>query len=432
MKLFLMFLLLGIAPRVMAWNCTAEEPAATKGETRVVVVTKAGDDEAAADRGWLGVSIGGVPQALASQLDLKDRGILVTNVATGSPADAAGIQANDIILSINGQGVAGEVGGAVDAIKSHKPGEILNIGILRSGQQQTVNVKLASRADLNEKKVEWKFEGSPNAEVEQHVKTRGKFIMRDPNGNLITRDLGDLDQLKNLPDNIRTLIPESGSKSIQVFVENGKTNIKTHVENDGSSVNIEQKDGGEITVHRTDANGQETIGKYENEEALKAGDADAYQLFKEAGDSITVHVDGDGGAHAFAWNNDEDVLGAGGDSWRAELEKSLAEAKDAYQRTMDELHNMMQQWNSGAAPDATKLNQLHEMLKGHNDWPQAFAFQVGKPKHTFEVRADGSIEVRIRKGDSELVQTFKNESDMAQRRPELIKKYNAVKAADQE
>jgi hypothetical protein len=451
MKLFVTFLLLGLAPNVMAWNWTLNDGKDVTVEARVVVVgedgkgdaekvhtikviAKPGDDDQAADRGWLGVSIGDGPEVMAKQLNLKGRGIVILNVVEGSPADSAGIEAHDILLSINGQEVAGEVHDAVEAIKTHKSGETLNLVVLRSGEQKTINVTLGSRVDLKEKKFEWKFEGAPDAEVEEHIKTRGKFMMRDPDGHWITKDLGDLDQLKNLPHGIRAFIPENGSKSIQVFVENGKKTIKTHVENDGSSLTVEQKDGGEITVHRTDANGTETVAQYEDEGALKAGDEDAYQIYKDVGDSVTMHVDGSGSGHSFVFrSDDEDLFGIGGGEWQAKLEESLAEAKEAHQRVMEELHAAMEHWNSSDGLDALKLDQLHEMLRG-NDGPlsQAFSFQIGKPKHTFEARADGSIEVRIRKDDSELVQIFPSESDLAQRRPELYKKYEALKAAGQE
>ncbi|MDO8630446.1 MAG: PDZ domain-containing protein [Phycisphaerales bacterium] len=456
MKLFLMYLLLGLAPNVMAWNWTLNDGKDVTVEAQVVVVgedgendpakvrtikviAKPGDEEQAADRGWLGVSIGEVPEALAAQLNLKGRGIVILNVVEGSPADGAGIEAHDILLSINGQEVSGEIGHAVEAIKSHRPGESLNVAVLHNGQQKTINVTLGSRADLKEKKLEWKFEGSPDAEVEEHIKTRGKFMMRDPDGHWITKDLGDLDQLKNLPQGIRAFIPESGSKSIQVFVENGqnKKTIKTRVENDGASTTIEQTDGNAITVRRTDASGSETVATYPNEDALKAGDEEAYQLFQEVDDSITINVDGDGVGHSVILrgrdDDDDGLFGIGHEEWRAKLEASLAQAKEAHRRVMEELHDAMEQWSSGATPDALKLDQLQEMLHGDDGpFPQSFAFQIGKAKHTFEARADGSIEVRIRKGDSELVQIFQNESDLAQRRPELYKKYEALKAADQE
>ena len=47
-----------------------------------------------------------------------------------------------------------------------------------------------------------------------------------------------------------------------------------------------------------------------------------------------------------------------------------------------------------------------------------------KPKHTFESRADGTIEVRVRKGDSELVQLYADERDLQRRAPDLYEKYD--------
>ncbi len=496
MKMFVTFLLLGLSPSVMAWNqksnedgATAETAGATaeaivagkdgaqvifigedgtpvvsgvananwisddgRGNVVVEVVadeedgngsrggnragvrtykvkTKMGAEDASPDQGWLGVSIGSVPEALATQLDLNNQGVLVLNVVDGSPADAAGLVEHDILLSVNGQAVSSDVGRAVDLIKSRKPGEVLNIVTLRGGQQQTVNVKLGSRADLKDKSVQWKFEGSPDAEIEEHVKTHGKFMMRDPNGNWITRDLGDLHQLKTLPNGILAQVPESGSKSIQVFVENGKKNIKLHVVNDGTTVAIEQADGA-ISVTRIDANGNESKAEYENEDALKAGDEDAYNLFKEAGQSVTVSVDGDGQTFVFS-DDEDDALGGGNGEWRMRLEESLSEAKDAYQKTMQELHQLMQQWDD-SAPDLGQLDQLHQMLNRGVPGAHAFSFQLGKPKHSFTTRADGSIEVRIRSGDSELVQEFANESDLSARRPDLYNKFSELKSADQE
>ncbi|MEK7756738.1 MAG: hypothetical protein AAB385_05960, partial [Planctomycetota bacterium] len=53
---------------------------------------------------------------------------------------------------------------------------------------------------------------------------------------------------------------------------------------------------------------------------------------------------------------------------------------------------------------------------------------LGKPRQSFEVRTDGTIEVRVRKGDSELVQLYKNESDLKQRDAELYGKYQELKS----
>ncbi len=55
-----------------------------------------------------------------------------------------------------------------------------------------------------------------------------------------------------------------------------------------------------------------------------------------------------------------------------------------------------------------------------------------KPKHTFEVQIDGTIEVRIRKGDSVLVRRFEDEDDLARRSPGLYDKYEDLLDAEDE
>ena len=57
---------------------------------------------------------------------------------------------------------------------------------------------------------------------------------------------------------------------------------------------------------------------------------------------------------------------------------------------------------------------------------------LGKPKHTFEIQTDGTIEVRIRKGGSELVQRFADEDELAERSPKLYRKYEKLMALEEE
>jgi serine protease Do len=59
-----------------------------------------------AKRGWLGVSIQSVDQDIADSIGLKSAtGALVAKVLPDSPASAAGIEANDVILSFDGKDV---------------------------------------------------------------------------------------------------------------------------------------------------------------------------------------------------------------------------------------------------------------------------------------------------------------------------------------
>jgi hypothetical protein len=393
-------------------------------QIRVITRSKS-DDPDAAQRGWLGVSIEVVPESMAAQLGTPKKGVMVGNVVEGSPADTAGIQANDMIVAINGEEVAGDVGPAVDLIKSRKPGETINVGILRGNQPMTLKVTLGSRADM--KNFDWKYEGMP-AQVEEQIKTRGKFMVKGADGELIVKDLGELDALKNLPENIRMFVPQSGTRNTQVFVNNGLKTIKMNVEKDGSSMSIEQEEGGPITVHRTDDDGKEVVAIYDNEDALKAADQEAYELYSQAGQTVFFHVDRDGED-----GDGQQFFLQGGDAgqWRVHLEKSLSEAKEAYGDAMEELHaNLMELKNQGTF-DVEKFHGMFN-AQGGKGFGNAFTFTTGKPTHRFDVNADGSIEVSIRKGDSEMAQSFRNEADMAKRRPDLYEKYQDVKAADEE
>jgi serine protease Do len=57
-------------------------------------------------RPWLGVGLYTVDEFAIQQLDLKvDKGVLLTSVASGSPADRAGLEQYDVVVSIGGQDV---------------------------------------------------------------------------------------------------------------------------------------------------------------------------------------------------------------------------------------------------------------------------------------------------------------------------------------
>lgn len=69
-------------------------------------------------------------------------GILVAKVAEGSPAEEAGLQSEDIIVSIDGDGVD-SFKALKERLYSYKPGQEIRVGIVRSGQTRDLLVKLA-------------------------------------------------------------------------------------------------------------------------------------------------------------------------------------------------------------------------------------------------------------------------------------------------
>ena len=93
-------------------------------------------------RSQLGVAIQGVSPEMAASLGLKDeRGALVSSVSKDSPAEKAGLERGDVIVSMDG--VAVSDGNALrNRIASSTPGATVTLGLVRDGDEKTVSVKL--------------------------------------------------------------------------------------------------------------------------------------------------------------------------------------------------------------------------------------------------------------------------------------------------
>jgi serine protease Do len=100
-----------------------------------------------AKRGWLGVAIQSVDQDIADSLGLKNAsGALVSRVEPKSPAAAAGIQANDVILSFDGKEVPDS---------RHLPRMVVEtpidheaqVNIWRDGKEITKTIKVSEMPD---------------------------------------------------------------------------------------------------------------------------------------------------------------------------------------------------------------------------------------------------------------------------------------------
>jgi hypothetical protein len=72
------------------------------------------------------------------------RGVLLSGVTAGSPADKAGIKAGDVIVRLDREEIAG-LQAMTDALRSRKPGDKVSVTVLRDGSELTVTAQLGSR-----------------------------------------------------------------------------------------------------------------------------------------------------------------------------------------------------------------------------------------------------------------------------------------------
>ena len=98
-------------------------------------------------RGWLGVGIQDISEELAEYYEIKEgKGVLVTEIFPGDPADEAGIKPKDIVLSVNGKKVENtrELSMFIAAVSV---GDTVKVKVLRNDVEKTFNVKIAKRED---------------------------------------------------------------------------------------------------------------------------------------------------------------------------------------------------------------------------------------------------------------------------------------------
>jgi len=93
-------------------------------------------------RPYLGTSVFTVDQTIAAYYGLTvSQGVLITDVATGSPADIAGLRPGDVITAIDGKNQTDDAA-LMDYINSLKVGQKIEITYYRGSSKNTVTLTL--------------------------------------------------------------------------------------------------------------------------------------------------------------------------------------------------------------------------------------------------------------------------------------------------
>jgi len=96
-------------------------------------------------RAYLGVGTVDVTDSVARNFDLPvDKGVAVTAVGAGSPADSAGLRQNDVIVTVDGKSVINN-GDLLAILARYKAGDVVKVEYYRGSDRQSADVTLASR-----------------------------------------------------------------------------------------------------------------------------------------------------------------------------------------------------------------------------------------------------------------------------------------------
>jgi serine protease Do len=110
-------------------------------------------DDGHVSRAWLGLTMTAVTSEDAEVYGLPSiEGALVQMVSDDSPADKAGLQQGDVILSVAGTPVR-QSGQLQELVAEHNPGDRVAIGIYRGKRERTLEVTLGEMPMRNDKPV---------------------------------------------------------------------------------------------------------------------------------------------------------------------------------------------------------------------------------------------------------------------------------------
>jgi len=97
---------------------------------------------------WIGVNIADLTPQFARQSGLETaNGVLVWGVISGSPAEAAGIEVNDIILSINGITIRDSAEITSYLGEYTTPGDIATLRIIRFSSEMELSIEIGTREE---------------------------------------------------------------------------------------------------------------------------------------------------------------------------------------------------------------------------------------------------------------------------------------------
>jgi len=99
-------------------------------------------------RGWIGIVPEDISDRQATQLGLAQGGVFIANLYVGSPAQQAGLQPGDLILSIDNSPIHGAQD-ALGRIATHKPGSKLAIHVMRGRREFDVRAQVSERPRSN-------------------------------------------------------------------------------------------------------------------------------------------------------------------------------------------------------------------------------------------------------------------------------------------
>jgi C-terminal processing protease CtpA/Prc len=98
------------------------------------------------ERPWLGVTTQEITTDLREGLDYRGNGVLVNSVVADSPADRAGLEKGDVLVSFNSRTID-TPSELVDVVRAGRIGQSVTLVVIRDGQRRSLTARLSARPE---------------------------------------------------------------------------------------------------------------------------------------------------------------------------------------------------------------------------------------------------------------------------------------------
>lgn len=371
---------------------------------------------------WLGVRLAPMPEALEAHLG--SGGLMVVNVATGSPADVAGIRRHDVLRSLNGTTIT-DMESLGTTLAEIGAGGSATLVLVRGGKEETIHVSPAARPAETP---DFKFDEPQDDNASSDVRYFGHRLKKDSTGNWVFEPLG---RLGALPQDVRDRLGDIGSQKWQAWIDAWKSaqgdpfrmriqvdpsdpdgnmfffpdggdadekfemSIKTF--RDGAALSIERGQDGHVRVTRETTGGNKTEVEFESVDLLKQQDPEAYEVYRRysgyrARPMITVAPE----------LKDLDVL--------------QRDFQDRIQKLLDDARGQMDDARR-SINDTRRMRSFRQDSSGGSG-----GISVSRE---IEIGEDGSIRIAIIENGQTRTYRFQNREQLQREEPELFKEFEA-------
>ncbi len=131
-------------------------------------------------RGWLGIMIQDITPELAKSFGIKnDKGVLISDIVKGSPAEKAGLMRGDVILRFDDKEIE-NAHKLSQLAAATPPGTLTKIDFLRNGQEKTISLKVGTMPQEEQKIISQKKESDWGMSVQELTPQLAQQLGLDP------------------------------------------------------------------------------------------------------------------------------------------------------------------------------------------------------------------------------------------------------------